>query len=1193
MTIERRTSPPGPASEASEGVLQTWIWPDQRWYLVVAGLGALLLGALSSFAPALAIIALAVFITIIVGGWAQLRGDALVVAVTLLVFWAPFHTTISQFNLSPQEVAVYFIILACLMLERRGIWGWVKTFFTSVPRISQIAIGVFGLACLQSVALESGVSVLNRIQALRSTLVYPVLFALLVVYTVRSRRVERVLLKAFYGGALLFAAYALTLKLWGADISNGAVAGRLGAEASFLSQYHPNNIGLYLALALPFALPFWYEAASSRSLQKMKQAAIIASALLMALDIMLAASRGTLVALAISSVVALFFLLLRGTATQRAIVASVAIGAIVGGIALVLGRQTAGFGRYALLFNPTALLANSNVEFRLQLYQRAYQLIKGRPLTGIGLQGFATTGAVPFSPHDTYLDLWVSIGIFGLLAFVFVLAHGVWSSFRWANQYAKEKNQVAVFYSLSIIFALAAFMIQGFFEAYDAQPRIAPVAWMLALIAQVAVFSRIGPRVSSTSLPNPAPAGARPSAPPQITPPAPEWIPPQQGEKQPERRQTERRSWGPNSHSPTSPPAMSAPSQRPEPQWDWNLQTGPLPAIGHDHLPVIQDDPFQISSEFEAALLQEEAREIKRAAATGELAPWSTIAPWVRQTAPPKLVPADPDATLATPETSRAEVAGSVAPPNLEADALLKRAPSGYFWNQIYSLLIFGLSFALSVIIARGLSAAEFGVYSMLSTIISTLLLLFAFGLEDAASVFVPRLLARGGRAGAATLIRRMLVMRTLVMVGIGALLAVGLPFVARPMQDVGLAPTGFAASVVGFAGLRAPLMGIYLAGSAIVALQGAFFASVLKTRATLIIGGITQALGALLTLALLYLGYGIDGIFAAQAIVTWIAVLAFLVVLRPYFLGRTERIGLEERPIRSLMVSAWLTNVSNGALGKQMDIMLMSFFAVSYVAIGYYNLAYQLVSIVAVLLISGLGGVSIAAMSVAYTANGPSHLASLWRAIVTLHLALSAPLQVLAFILAGPIVTTIYGPAYAGAIPLLRIFLVFSFLGRMLGGGANQSALYVLDKQRIVLTARWIGFAINLILDIILIQVAGPAGALIATGFTQLWVNVVEFLALRRAIANHYPMSLALRVVAYSLFAAIPATLLPLEGFVGLIARGALFVVFFVAVALIFRLGDSRDIVELATLNPRIQWLISLASRFSVRRALRSRQVV
>ena len=627
---------------------------------------------------------------------------------------------------------------------------------------------------------------------------------------------------------------------------------------------------------------------------------------------------------------------------------------------------------------------------------------------------------------------------------------------------------------------------------------------------------------------------------------------------------------------------------QPQPKWNWDFQTGPLPTIGQEALPLIQDDPFQISSEFEAAVLHAEARALQRAATSGELSTSTAVA---TPPEPPQAQVASP-VPVASPKASP-DLETRERPPSepIEADTMLQRAPGGYIWNQIYSLLIFGLSFVLSVIIARGLSAADFGVYAILSSIISVLLLLFAFGLEDAASVFVPRLLARDGRAGAATLIRRMLILRMLVMVGIGALLALGLPLVAMPMQVAGLVPPGFAQSVIGFDGLRPLLMGVYLAGSAIIALQGAFFASVLKTKATLIIGGVTQTLGALLTLALLHLGYGIDGIFAAQAVMSWVAVLAFLFVLRPYLLGRTDRMSLEGGQVRSLMVSAWLTNISNGALGKQMDIMLMSLFAVSYAAIGYYNLAYQLVSIVAVLLISGLGGVSVAAMSVTYSARGPARLASMWRAIVTLHLLLSAPLQILTFILADSIVTTVYGQSYAGAIPLLRIFLVFSFLGRMLGGGANQSALYVLDQQRIVLATRWIGFALNLTLDILLIQVAGPAGALIATGITQLWVNVVEYLALRRQIANKYPGSLALRVVIYSLFAAIPTMLFPMPGILGLLARGALFVIFFVSAALVFRLGDSRDIVELATLNPRIQWLITLVSRFSVRKAWRNRQ--
>lgn len=1133
-----------------------------------AAIGALALGTLSAYALPVAVITLAMCLTIMVALWARARGDTLVVAVALLVFWAPFHTTISRFNLSPQEVAVYLIILACLMLDRQGIWSWITRFFASVPRVSLVALALFALACLQSIALESGVGALDRVQALRSTLLYPALFALLVAYTVRSRQAERVVLQSFFGGAIVLAVYALSLKLLGVGIANGAVEGRLGAEASFLSQYHPNNIGLYFALALPFALPLWQEAAQSYWLPRLKRVGIACGVLLLLLDILLTASRGTLVALGVSVVVALGLLVWKGTMAQRAAIVASAAGVVGGVVALALWKGSTVFAQLMSLLRPSNLLVVPSLAFRFQLYERALQLIKAHPFTGVGLAGFAATGATPFSPHDTYLDLWVSVGIIGLLAFVFILAHGAWSSLRRIRGYSATGNLIGAYYSLGVIFALVAFFTQGFVEAYDAQPRIAPAIWMLALVAQVAVFRRMIPldKVYPSS-----PVSSQED--PRVA-----MYDPDPGEQQPQRAENEGEQPG------NAPPSLV---------WDWNLKTGPLPTIGQEPLPVIQDDPFQISSEFEAALLQEEVRRHQRAA--------SSEAALTRRTTPPRLVPDEsPDELV---EASRAAFSVAASPgraapavqvqPASEASALLNRAPSGFLWNQAYSLLVFGLSFVLSVIIARGLSAADYGMYSILSSIVSVLLLLFAFGMEDAASVFVPRLLARNGQAGAATLIRRMLVVRVFIVLGIGALLALGLPLVALPAQETGLAPVGFAQSVTGYAGLRSALLGVYLAGSAIVALQGAFFASVLKTRATLIIGGLSQALGVPLTLALLWMGYGVDGIFAAQVVVAWTAAVAFMVVLRPYLAGGGGRVGLEGRQVRSLMVSAWLTNVTNGALGKQMDIMLMSMFAVSYAAIGYYNLAYQIVSIVAVLLISGLGGVSVAAMSVTYAAYGPARLAAMWRAIVMLQLLLAVPLQIVAFVLADQLVETVYGPSYAGAAPLLRIFLLFSLAGRVLGGGANQSGLYVVGKQRLVLATRWGGFIINLLLDILLIQLAGPAGALIATGFSQLWVNAVEYLALRGHVPNRYPLALSLRVLTYSALAAIPVALLAPAGLIGLIVRGAMFVVVFLAAALLFRLGDPRDIVEIAALNPRIQWLIEAVSRFSARRVWQNRQAI
>lgn len=1129
MRGEDKRDPASARGPVAFGSTDTWE------FIAACSLAAVALGAASAYSLVVAVLALALCLTVVVVWWARRQGDALVVAVALLVFWAPFHTSVSKYNLSPQEIGVYFIIFACVMLDRRGVWDWIKRFAAATPRVSLIAIGVFALACLQSVALAHGMGAVERAQALRSALIYPVLFGMLVAYTVHSRHAERVALQSFYGGALALAAYALTLKVWGVDTANGAVIGRLGAEASFLSQYHPNNLGLYFALALPFALPLWREASRSFTHHRLKQVGIVLTAMLLLLDILLAASRGTLLALAVSALVALLMLLWKGSATQRVVIGATVAGLVSGFVGLALWKGQEIFQRYRALLTPASLLNDPNVQFRLRLYGRALQQIKAHPLTGIGISAFASTGAVPFSPHDTYIDLWVSVGVFGLAAFLLVLGYAVWVSVARARRYSATRNELGLYYTLAILFALVAFITQGFVEAYDAQPRITPIIWMIALFAQVAAFRRMVPL-----------AAAMPDAPATDVP----------------EEAVDAQSAGVSASA--GSPTLSAPRPTPllasEVEMEPGLRTG---------APVqdAPDDPFQISSEFAIAQVFDGASGLERANLSGALAYAQA--------------PAEVTAPLAVVDAPAAEARRGAA----EAEMLLRQAPSGYLWNQAYSLLVFGLNFALSVIIARGLSVADYGVYSMLSTVVAVLILIFAFGLEDAASVFVPRLLARNGRAGAASLIRRMLLLRTLIMVGIGAAVALGLPLLATPLARFGLAPYGFTQALSGFDGLRPYALGAYLAASAIVALQGAFFASILKTRATLIIGGLSQLMGALVTFALLRLGYGVDGIFAAQALVTWVAVIAFLVVLFPYLRGAPAPAPETPGEVRGLMISAWLTNVTNGALGKQMDILLMAFFAVSYVAIGYYNLAYQIVSIVAVLLISGLGGVGMAAMSAAYATNGAARLASMWRAIVMLQLLLAAPLQIFTFALANQIIVTVYGEAYAGAIPLLRIFIVFSFLGRMIGGGASQSALYVMGKQRIVLITRWIGFAINLALDIFLIRIAGPAGALVATGFSQLWVGVVEYIALRSLISTRYPFRLALRIIVYSAIGSLLPAVVPGEGLLGLVASGTLFVALFLIAALTLGLGDPRDIVEVASLSPRIRWLLSFVNRVSIRR--------
>ncbi|HEU5347741.1 MAG TPA: polysaccharide biosynthesis C-terminal domain-containing protein, partial [Ktedonobacterales bacterium] len=348
--------------------------------------------------------------------------------------------------------------------------------------------------------------------------------------------------------------------------------------------------------------------------------------------------------------------------------------------------------------------------------------------------------------------------------------------------------------------------------------------------------------------------------------------------------------------------------------------------------------------------------------------------------------------------------------------------------------------------------------------------------------------------------------------------------------------------------------------------------------------GGFSQVASVTGVFVLLRAGWGIDGAFAGQAAVAWFTVLAYLVPLSAVIFARGKITSVRRGEMRKLMVGAWLTNVSNTALGKQMDIMVMTAFAVGSAAIGYYNLAYQLGSIIGVVLISGLGGVGMAAMSAALSTGGPKRLISMWRASIMLQVILAVPLQTVCFVFADQIVTVLYGSNYAGAVLLLRVFLAFTMFGRLIGGGASQGALYVIGKQRSVVVLRWSGLIINVILDVTLIQVYGPIGAMIATGFSQVWVGLMEYLLLRLHLGTEYPIAFAGRVTGVAAFAALLVLWWAPGGLIGLIAEFSLFGALFAFGLWITNSEGTNDLTELMLANPRLKAIFTRVGRLMPR---------
>src|SRR5580765_1323699 len=89
-----------------------------------------------------------------------------------------------------------------------------------------------------------------------------------------------------------------------------------------------------------------------------------------------------------------------------------------------------------------------------------------------------------------------------------------------------------------------------------------------------------------------------------------------------------------------------------------------------------------------------------------------------------------------------AETSDSLAGISGMGRQLMRRAPTGYLWNQAGSIWLFVSLLLFEVVIRRSLSKSETNVFDLVSTIANLGFYLASLGLSSAGNVFIPRALA-------------------------------------------------------------------------------------------------------------------------------------------------------------------------------------------------------------------------------------------------------------------------------------------------------------------------------------------------------------------------------------------------------------------------------------------------------------------
>src|SRR5439155_21196304 len=174
---------------------------------------------------------------------------------------------------------------------------------------------------------------------------------------------------------------------------------------------------------------------------------------------------------------------------------------------------------------------------------------------------------------------------------------------------------------------------------------------------------------------------------------------------------------------------------------------------------------------------------------------------------------------------------------------LLQRTPSNYLLNQVYGLWVFVSVFILTLIMTRKASVGEYGIYAIACAAFNTIAYIIAFGLEDATTTFVPRGLAEYGRAAAALLVRRLLVLRLVILT-----ITVGIMLFTLPVLAMLIAALPVSGSAGIAAGLRSPGLlahitpiAFWVLGNGITSRFIAIYASEMRMRIVFICGSVVQ----------------------------------------------------------------------------------------------------------------------------------------------------------------------------------------------------------------------------------------------------------------------------------------------------------------------------------------------------------------
>lgn len=470
------------------------------------------IGNLTQLDPRLSWIFLVAFVAL---SWYRLSFAVALLPLTLPFYLAP-KAILSNVEFSPVEITLWLCVGIALVqgLIQRGKWEYKLSVSEIRDRVGPflIPLCIFFLAALISisVALSPGAA----LRTFREEVLDPFLFLSLALCCLRARWDITRLLSALFAIGFVIALLGIVQYLF--FFKSTLTPDSEGVPGIYTVYGSPNSVGLLFDYTLPIGLAL----IASRVSWKLRICSLICCIpffFILSQD----QSRGAALA---AFPIALLFVLILSVRKRKIVLVGTLLALILGaGVVGLYHQKIADYVNRDVINGHANQHGVSTLQRRIYLWESAVNMIHDSPWIGYGLDNWLCHYSDPKTlspwhpkpgwtktcapapryyaivevnghttymndepslshPHNIFLHVWVSIGVFGLLAFVAVLILFFWLFARvlsYVTRHPIEGNEQLRWLTVGVGAGMLAAIIQGMADSAFLEQDLAFCFWML------------------------------------------------------------------------------------------------------------------------------------------------------------------------------------------------------------------------------------------------------------------------------------------------------------------------------------------------------------------------------------------------------------------------------------------------------------------------------------------------------------------------------------------------------------------------------------------------------------------------------------------------------------------------------------------------------------------------------------------